>query len=160
MIGLRFERLVVQQQTTRAGRTAWVCLCDCGKVVVAEAHKLRSGKTKSCGCYNRQRVAEMSATHGDAGGAEAPEYRVWANMLARCLNRKHPNYKNYGKRGIKVCKRWSSYKNFIADVGRRPSSKHTLDRRNNDGNYTPSNCRWATWKQQAQNRRAPTSPVK
>jgi len=96
----------------------------------------------------------MYYTHG---GTYTPEYRSWQMMKSRCRNPNNASYKNYGGRGIKICKRWiNSFENFLKDMGPRPSAQHTLDRKNNDGNYTPKNCQWATKKEQVANRR-PTS---
>lgn len=119
---------------------------------------LKAGRTKSCGCYRVDRGKEHGATinlrHGEASnGRETAEYRTWASMLSRCNNPNHVNYPYYGARGISVCDRWKVYENFLADMGRRPSSKHSIDRRDNDGDYTPDNCRWATGKEQNRNTR-------
>lgn len=92
----------------------------------------------------------MARTHGDS---RSPEYLVWNAMRGRCLNPKNPAYIHYGARGIGICPRWLSYENFLADMGRRPSPAHELDRRDNDGDYEPGNCRWATHKEQTRNTR-------
>jgi hypothetical protein len=90
-----------------------------------------------------------NSQHGDFG---TPEYWTWANMIQRCENPNHPRFDWYGGRGIEVCERWHTYKNFLADMGRRPSDKQSIDRINNDGNYEPKNCRWATVKEQINTR--------
>lgn len=122
----------------------WVCLCSCGTWRVVVGSCLRGGITKSCGCIQRQRIENAVR--------KAPEYRAHQQMIQRCENQNFISYHRYGGRGIKVCARWKkSYINFLADVGPRPSVKHTLDRIDNDGNYCPSNVRWATRKQQSRN---------
>lgn len=102
-----------------------------------------------------RQVGLLNRKHGEGQGRRTPEYRAWDSLRDRCLNRRSPRYADYGGRGIAVCTRWrDSYENFLADVGRRPSAQHTLDRfPNNDGNYEPGNVRWATKKEQASNRR-------
>jgi len=130
------------------------CKCDCGNVVTVRTASLRSGLTASCGCLQREKAAvngRNSATHGMNG---TPTFRAWMSMKQRCLNTNHEFYRHYGGRGITFCERWQSFENFLADMGERPSSNHTLDRYpNNDGNYEPGNVRWATWFQQNSNRR-------
>lgn len=149
--GKRFFKLLVVGYAgqNKHRKSLWTCLCDCGATTVAVGNSLTSTLTKSCGCYQRT----VSLTHGDSrirGGIGSPEYRVWAGLLARCRN---ASQKNYGGRGISVCERWESFENFLADMGRRPSPKHSIDRVDNDGNYEPGNCRWAVKKQQDRNRR-------
>jgi hypothetical protein len=158
--GKRFGRLIVvdlAEHTGRNGRSLWLCRCDCGEQIVAHPENLRSGNTKSCGCLHREIDRAFHLRHGDAdrrNGRVATEYMSWAAMLARCNNPNNPAYYRYGGRGIRVCKRWQRYENFLADMGRRPQGL-SLDRINNDGDYKPSNCQWATRKQQANNRRKP-----
>ena len=155
----RFGRLTVLRyvRSDKRGEAMWKCRCDCGKVVLALGGNLRSGHTQSCGCWMRQRAAAAQYVHGESRSRisnrkRTSEYQRWHSMRKRCLNPNCKAYKNYGGRGIKVCKRWKHYPNFLADMGRCPSGK-SLDRINNDGNYTPANCRWATQKQQVHNRR-------
>lgn len=135
----------------------------CGREIPPPKYSRNRRKTCSRKCLRQRRkevCASMSAecfTHGDTvHGKIRPEFRAWVGAKTRCYDQKNPRYPHYGGRGIKVCDRWlgaNGYVNFLADMGRKPSRKHSLDRRNNDGNYEPDNCRWATKKVQAQNRR-------
>ena len=155
-----FGRLTVVERTESVDkRSRWRCRCSCGTEVSVLCHLLVSGKTKSCGCYRREMGAARGKTinlkHGEgSNGEETPEYRAWSNMLSRCNNTNHRQFPNYGGRGISVCSQWSEYKTFIADVGRRPSPAHSIDRINNSGNYEPGNVRWATRTEQNRNTRA------
>ena len=133
----------------------WLCRCKCGNSVIVASNSLVRGATKSCGCLRREVTVKRSIKHGfKRRRKELSEYRAWLGMIARCGNRKHARWEDYGGRGIQVCARWrKTFMNFLADMGRKPSAAHTLDRRNNDGNYCPSNCRWATQLTQQRNRR-------
>ena len=150
LTGRRFGRLVVVGEAgrTKRGKITWECLCDCGKTTVIIGDNLRSGNTLSCGCYGREVVRYANTTHGMA---RTREYNIWEGMKNRCQNKTHPDYPNYGGRGIKVCSRWMSFENFFFDMG--VSHGLSIDRINNDGNYEPSNCRWATASEQNLNRR-------
>lgn len=143
--GERFGRLVAVRDESVVGRHLWRFRCDCGSEIVRLAALVRSPTRglRSCGCAKRTRD----------GATRVPEFRIWTGMLRRCTHPHESGYKNYGGRGISVCERWLSFENFLADMGRRPSRKHSIDRINNDGHYEPGNCRWATQKVQANNQR-------
>jgi hypothetical protein len=151
MTGQRVGRLVVVEfaGTCRDG-ALWLCQCDCGEMVVRQRTTLKLARSKSCGCIGR----ESRATRGGESARSHVEYVCWRAMIARCEQRNHPNYRYYGGRGITVCERWrASFDDFVADMGPRPSAAHSVERNNNDGNYEPSNCRWATKIEQMRNRR-------
>lgn len=154
-LGKKYNRLtaVAYAGQNKWHNALWECRCDCGKITVVTGCSLRRGEIKSCGCLQVEIHRKVHRTHGEGYGVQKTvEYATWERMKRRCTNPNARQWKWYGGRGIKVCDRWMhSYENFLADMGRRPP-RLSIDRINNDGNYDPSNCRWATRAEQVRNR--------
>lgn len=131
------------------------CRCSCGTQRLVGVYGLLKGQSLSCGCYQRDRVSQLLTTHGHSSRrGPSPEYRAWAGMVGRCYRPSQSCYERYGGRGIRVCDRWrDSFAAFLEDMGPRPTALHTLDRTDNDGDYAPGNCRWATREEQGANTR-------
>lgn len=152
--GQRYGRLTAVKRVALTDRhTKWLFNCDCGQETVVHLDAVRAGATRSCGCLRREDIAVRSTTHGHKRGRRSTRtHRAWQHAKSRCLNPNDEKFPIYGGRGIRVCERWSnSFESFLADMGECPAD-HSIDRIDPDKGYEPSNCRWATTKQQARTR--------
>lgn len=153
LLGRKFGNLTVKNEASlsQKGTSRWLCICDCGnEVAVTEQNLLRS-KALSCGCKPK-REREFH------GMKKTPEWNSWRGMLQRCNNPNHEMFYLYGGKGITVCKEWRKFSNFIRDMGKKPSPRHSIDRKDSNGNYEPGNCRWADPSTQSHNTRRSNTP--
>lgn len=151
LVGKKFNMLTVEGY---AGKGKWKCRCDCGNETVLHSYPIQHGIVKSCGCLPHKRRPRLNRRNNKNFVArQHPEYSLWCQMRARCQRQSHEAYHNYGGRGIRVCDRWQDFSAFLEDMGPRPGKGYTVDRIDNNKNYEPGNCRWATRAQQSRNSR-------
>ena len=153
-VGKKYNWLTVTKKIE--GTNRWECKCDCGNTCEVKGYCLYSGNNKSCGCRKRSVLGENTKTHGLSNsrltGYANRTYGIWQAMRGRCMNPNNSRWASYGGRGISICDRWNDYTKFLADMGEVPENL-TLERINVNGNYEPANCKWATWQEQAKNKR-------
>lgn len=157
ILGNRYGKLIVvegkgiRRSPCGAGAMVWICQCDCGKRSEVRTAALTGGRILSCGCGIVTSLKKRLTIHG-MGNSANKEFNAWKSMKARCYRKTRKGYDLYGGRGITICKRWlEAFQNFYDDMGKAPTQKHSIDRKDVNGNYEPSNCRWATQKEQMNN---------
>jgi hypothetical protein len=152
LTGMSFSRLTVlsRAENSKGKHSRWLCQCECGNITIVQSGNLRNGHTRSCGCL----LPDTVTTHGLSQDKDImKEYHAWEHMRFRCLNETDPQYADYGGRGISICKRWDDFSLFLEDMGKKPGKDLSIDRKDNNGDYEPSNCKWSTSTEQSQNSR-------